>query len=234
MTSVLVMRARADAERTAVKVRQLGFTPVISPVLEILATGAPIPKGPFDAALATSAKAFEHAGGDLSSLRSVKLFVVGARTGQAAMRAGLHVRATAPDAATLTAALHAAHTKPTRFLYLAGRDRKNDLERALRETGHNVSAVEVYAAEAAQALSDEAIAALTRGDIGAILHYSPRSAAIFLELATKAGLTENVRGLTHLALSDDVARPLREEGCARIIVAKEPDEEHLLARLQEL
>ena len=59
MTRVLVLRAREDAERTASRLRAMGFTPLLSPVLEIVGTGAAIPRGPFDAVLATSAKGLE-------------------------------------------------------------------------------------------------------------------------------------------------------------------------------
>lgn len=243
MTRVLVTRARDDAERTAEKLRRLGFAPLISPVIEIAATGAAIPRDMFDAALATSARAIAHAGDGLDALASLPSYVVGARTAQAAEKRGLRVAATAPDVAGLISILRERPCK--RFLYLAGRDRRDVLERFLREEGRSVSTVETYEARAAQMLSDEAIDALARGEIGAVLHYSARSATIFLELARAAGdkapslpgakrRNNDDGGVLHLALSEDVARPLRDAGCAQLRVAPAPDEESLLRLLREL
>lgn len=242
MTCVLVTRARDDAERTAGKLRGLGFTPLISPVIEIVATGAAIPHDAFDAALATSARAIVHSGDRLAALSSLPFYVVGARTAQALEARGLRVAATAPDVAGLISMLQ--HGSPQRFLYLAGRDRKDDLETFLRMSGREVTTIETYEARAAPALSDEAIAALSRGEVGAVLHYSTRSAAIFLELARNAPLSVDrsarndgslplwVVGVAHLALSEDVARILRNASRADVRVASSPDEKSLLEMLK--
>ncbi|MBI1867875.1 MAG: uroporphyrinogen-III synthase [Methylocystis sp.] len=235
MTFVLVTRARADAECTAARLRELGYAPLLSPVIDIEAAGAAIPCGPFDAVVATSAKAFEHtAGADLAALSRLPLYVVGARTAQAAAKHGLRATLVAPDAQSLLPALSARFSMPTRFLYLAGGDRKHELERALAKDGHAVTIAEVYAARAAPGLSHEAVAALKNGEIGAILHYSRRSADIFLKLAAAQGLAEKLRAVPHLALSEDVATPLRSAGGARVMVAARPDDEHLLRCLAEL
>ena len=87
MTRVLVLRAREDAERTASRLRAMGFTPLISPVLEIVGTGAAIPRGPFDAVLATSAKGLEFCV-EPGGLRTLPLNAVGARTVQIARELG--------------------------------------------------------------------------------------------------------------------------------------------------
>lgn len=261
MRRILVTRARDDAERTAEKLRRLGFAPLISPVIEIVPTGAAIPREAFDAALATSARAIALAGESLDELASSPFYVVGAKTAEAAQRRGLRVAATAPDVAGLIDILREG-TSPQRFLYLAGRDRRDDLERFLRESGHDVSTTEVYEARPAHALSGEAIEALSRGEIAAVLHYSARSATIFVELARAAASLRGARrrstpdslaapgllcsarndeappacegGVAHLALSEDVARVLRHAGCADVRVAQAPDEERLLLALREL
>lgn len=252
MKRVLLTRAREDGERTAAKLRAMDHEPLLSPVLEIAPTGARLPDGPFDGVIVTSAHAIRCAGPEISKLAPAPLYVVGERTARAATQAGLRVAATAPDVARLAAALREMDRAPSgaqlldeaearlkarapmRFLYLAGRDRKSALERALREDGREIATVEVYEARAASTLSDEAVAALARGDIDAALHYSPRSAAIALDLAAKAGLLERLCKVPHLALSEDVARPLRQAGCARVLVAQAPDEERLLRLLSEL
>lgn len=228
MSRVLVTRARDDAERTAEKLRRLGHAPMIAPVTEIVATGAPIPCGPFDALLATSARALRHAGDDVARLADRPLFVVGARTAEAARARGLHVEASAPDVAALIALLRERFDRPRRFLYLAGRDRKDTLESFARASGHEVTAVETYRAQEVSALPADALAALGRGEIDAVLHYSTRSAALFLAL-TKGRVDE----IAHLALSEDVAGVLRAAGCANVRAAPAPEEESLLGALAQ-
>jgi uroporphyrinogen-III synthase len=231
MSRVLVTRARDDAERTAEKLRRLGHEPVIAPVSEIVATGAAIPSGPFDAVLATSARALRHAGAEIASLVGVPVFVVGEKTAAAARARGLNVEQSAEDVAALIALLRERFASPRRLLYLAGRDRKPALEDFLRGGGHVTTAVETYRAQEVSSLPDEALAALARGEIDVVLHYSARSAALFLALTNDRVEPRRIAAITHLALSEDVARVLREAGCANARAAATPEEESLLDML---
>jgi uroporphyrinogen-III synthase len=223
---VLVLRARADAARTAVKLRAMGFAPLLSPVLEIVATGAGTAESVFDAVLATSAKGLEFCA-EPGGAQSLPLHAVGARTAQVAQSLGWRPDLVAGDAHALTPLILARYKTPARFLYLAGRDRQDDLETGLRASGHDVTIVETYEARAAMALAPQIFDALAKGEIDAALHYSKRSAEIFVALARDAGLTEALGEVDHLALSKDAASPLP---CARI--SERPDEEHLLRLLQ--
>jgi uroporphyrinogen-III synthase len=227
---VLVLRAREDAERTSEKLRAMGSEPLLSPVLEIVATDAAIPKCDYDAVLATSAKGVEHVALD-GALRAMPLHAVGARTAKIARELGWRVELVAGNARALLPLLCARYKSPARFLYLAGRDRQADLENGLRAAGHEAVIVETYAARAALALWKEAREALAKGDVAAVLHYSKRSAEIFLELTKDAALEESLRPIPHLALSKDVAAPLEHALGVSPLVAEKPDEEHLLALL---
>ena len=94
-----------------------------------------------------------------------------------------------------------------RLVYLAGRDRKSDLEMALTVTGQVLDVVEIYAAVASTALDARVAEALETQALDGILHFSRRSAALFLRLTE--GRTGNVARFAHFCLSDDVAAPLR-------------------------
>jgi uroporphyrinogen-III synthase len=231
MTRALVTRARDDAERTAEKLRRLGHRPMIAPVTEIIATGAAIPSGPFDAVLATSARALRHAGADVASLSGVPFLVVGDKTAEAARGHGMNVEHSAPDIAALIALLRERFTNPRRLLYLAGRDRKPALEDFLRAGGHEARVVETYRAQAAASLPEEALAALSRDEIDVVLHYSARSAALFLALTKERVDASRIARLAHLALSEDVAQGLRAAGCTNLRTAAAPIEESLLDML---
>jgi uroporphyrinogen-III synthase len=225
VTRVLVLRAREDAERTASRLRAMGFTPLLSPVLEIMGTGAAIPRGPFDAVLATSAKGLEFCA-EPGELRTLPLHTVGARTGKIARELGWRPDLLAGDASALLPLIRARHEPPAPFLYLAGRDRQNELETGLRAAGYDVTIVETYEARVATALAPAALDALAKGEIAAALHYSKRSADIFVKLARDAGLNEALGEIDHLALSREAASPL-----PRARIAERPDEEHLLRLL---
>lgn len=227
MTRVLVLRAREDAQRTAAKLRELGYSPLLSPVLEIAATGTPIPAGDYDAVLASSAKGIECVGDDAEAFKSLPLHAVGAKTAAAARAHGWRPDIVAGSAEAILPLLLDHYATPRRFLYLAGRDRQAALEAGLRAGGHDIVAVDVYEARAAERLSDEASAAIQSGAVRLALHYSRRSVDIFLRLAARVGLTAHLAHMAHAALSNDVATPLRALGLDPVVAAK-PDEAGLL------
>lgn len=227
---LLLTRADEDARASAARLALLGHDVVTSPALVVRACAALAPDGAFDAALATSAHAF--ASPAHGALVSLPLYCVGARTASAAKAAGfLTIAHVASDAAALVARLGAQ--APMRLIYFVGRDRKPLLETRLPDAGHRVTCVETYRAQAAEALSAQARAALAQGRIEAVLHYSQRSAEIFGALVEAAGLSQAAARIAHLALSQDAGQPLIARGW-RVIVAARPDEEALFSALDGL
>ena len=226
------MRARDDAARSAALLRARGFLAALAPATQIRATGAAPPPGPFDAVVATSAKAIALlAPSARAAIVGPPLYVVGQRTAYAAREAGMAVAGeAAPDVAALSAALLLRLAPRSRVLYLAGRERKNALEAALSQAGHLTRAMEVYAAEARAAWSEDEARAVA--GCGAALHYSRRSAALAVALAERAGLADPFRALLHVCLSADAGEPLRAVGALRLAWASEPREERLIDALE--
>jgi uroporphyrinogen-III synthase len=129
----------------------------------------------------------------------------------------------AEDVAKLAATLREAGDSFRNVLYLAGQDRKPDLESACEAMGLTVRTAVLYEALAAQELSVEARAALISGSLEGVLHFSRRSAALFLSLADEASLADRIgRPLIHWCLSWDVARPLAARGL-QTRIAQKPD-----------
>ena len=222
---VLVTRPAAEARATALRLLALGHAPLLSPVLEIVPLAGALPQGPFDAVLATSANAFRAR---LSPL-ALPLHVAGAQTAGAALEAGWPQASTvALDSRALAVELAHACQSPARLLYLAGRDRKSELEAILTDRGHVVAVAETYAAQAASALQPDVAAALAGGRLDAVLHYSRRSACMFMALAAAAGVAAQAARLAHHCLSRDVAAPLARWGAADVRVAARPQEASLL------
>lgn len=235
---VLLTRAADEAMRSARKLEASGHSVLSSPVLEMVPTGAQWPAGVIDAVLATSARAFELFSDAPDwplpeARRLMPLYLVGERTHEAARERGFEGPASIePDAKELAAKAAGALPAAARVVYLAGRDRKPDLEQTLADAGHAIEVVEAYAAQAAEGLNENAIASLAAGEVGAILHYSRRSTEIFLDLAKRAGL--DVRNNTHVAISQDAAVPLWEARCTEVHVAEKPNEQAMVAAVNSL
>lgn len=216
---VLVTRARADAARTAARLVALGHEAVIAPLTVIVAIGHAIPDEVFDAVLATSVHALTFVAVLPPALSGAPWLVVGDRLGDALASRGRGApEVVAPNVAALIAAIDERYPEPFRFLYLAGRDRKPDLERALRALGHEVVTVETYVAAAVGKWDGDPRA------IDAVLHYSRRSAERFVVVAGDAGR------MRHIAISADAAAPLLAQGW-RVEIAASPDEDAMLGLL---
>jgi uroporphyrinogen-III synthase len=131
----------------------------------------------------------------------------------------------------LIAERHSATVTP--LLYLAGEDRSTDLigEFAARDIKAEMRVV--YRAVTMQ-FSPELVEALTAGDVDAVLHFSKRSAEIYLAGATAAGLGAQALGVRHLCLSEQIAKPLQAAGATQIAVAARPDEAALIELLSIL
>ncbi len=228
---VLLTRPLDEALRTAEKLKALGHTAVLSPVIEIVATGAAWPRGVVDAVVATSARAFQCL--DLApdwplpeARRLYPLFVVGAKTAEAARARGFEgVSQITLDAKALCSVIRDRFEPNARVLYLAGRDRKSDLETCCNKAGVTLEAIETYAAQSAAQLSDEAVRLADEGIIGAVLHFSRRSAEIFLRLTGETRF--DPAPLIHVAISADAAAPLA--ALPKVVVVQEPSEDAILA-----
>ena len=219
---------------TADTLRAAGHEVMLSPVIEIVALEATWPSGVVDAALATSANAFvvPGVGPAPEARRLMPLYLVGERTVERARERGFEGAAiVAGNAAALSLAFGTLAHKPRRLVYLAGRDRKPDIEAALADAGQAPELLEVYRAQAADALSDAAETAIRAQEIDAVLHYSRRSATLFAGLASGRGL--DISSLRHLCLSEDVAAPLHERGLPHVEIAGAPNEAALLQLLDQ-
>lgn len=225
---LLVTRPEPENARTAAALRARGYEALLAPLLffEPIA-GAPIGPGPFAALLVTSANALRalarHPRGE--SLRALPVLAVGARTAEAARAAGFaNVRSAEGDARDL-AALAAREFASGRLplLHLAGEDHVG-----LGAAGTAVETAVVYRMRPAAALTDAAREALAEGAVAAVLHYSPRSAEVFVACLRNRGLLAAGLAPAQLCLSAAVARPLRQAGAREVLVASQPNEDALL------
>ncbi|HEY1736299.1 MAG TPA: uroporphyrinogen-III synthase [Methylovirgula sp.] len=232
---ILLTRAPEDAARTAEKLKAQGHEAVISPVFEIQPRDAEWPKGVIDAVVATSAQAFEQAQfAENSPLPEAKrlfhLFLVGEKTAEAAKKCGFIGESfVAKDAKELADAIVPRVPPRARLVYLAGRDRKTELETRCKEARLDIIAVEIYEARAADSLNKDAADAIKAGQIDAVMHFSRRSTETFLNLAEAAGI--DIKPIRHIAISADAASPLQAANAPHVAIAFEPKEAAMLALL---
>jgi uroporphyrinogen-III synthase len=225
---VLLTRPEPDAEHTAAALRTRGHTVVVAPLMRIEAiTDAEIGSGPWAAILITSANAARAIAAHqrFEELRVLPVFAVGQHSAEAMRAVGFAGVTSADGRGDDLARLVTALMKPgTPLLYLAGADRSGDLAGALGVRGFAVRTAVVYRAVAVTGLPRPAADALA-GGIDAVLHFSRRSAEVYVNAVRSAGLHEcALTKPAHFCLSAQVAEPLAQAGAADIRIPSKPVE----------
>jgi uroporphyrinogen-III synthase len=225
---IVVTRPQADGERTATALEALGHEVLITPLLRIEPVAATL-SGTWSAIVITSSNALQAV--EAPEFKSLPVFAVGSRTAEAARQAGFATVSAAngdtKDLVRLIAARFAGAKAP--LLYLAGEDRAGDLIAELATQGIRAEMKVVYRA-VAEPFPAVLAAALEAGDVDAVLHFSRRSAELFIEGARASGVTGPAEDVRHLCLSVQVAEPLA--GVSRIAIAPRPEEAALFALLR--
>jgi uroporphyrinogen-III synthase len=226
---VLVTRPLHDARRTAERLAALGHDAVIDPVLTVEPVALKLPDK-VDAVTVTSANVFRAVPPLLlAPLFARPLFAVGAHSAAAAATYGFgDTRAAGGDAYSLARLLIDRLSFGTRVLYLAGSERAHDLGALVRGAGIEVEMRVAYRAVPAARLGEETLALFKAGGIDAVLHYSARSAGIFLRLVDEAGLRAAAGRARHICISSAVAEPLEQAGFTTEASAR-PSEDALFA-----
>ncbi|MBI3506108.1 MAG: uroporphyrinogen-III synthase [Proteobacteria bacterium] len=235
---VLVTRPRGEAELFAVTLAMRGHDAILAPLIEIvLIDGAAVDLSGAQAILFTSAngvRAFAHA----EKRRDLPVFCVGDATAAAAKTAGFaRVWSAAGDVDTL-ATLVRTQLKPAdgALVHAAGTSVAGDLSGDLEKAGFAVRRVQLYRAEPAGELPDEAVEELRAGRLDVATFFSPRTAQTFARLVQAAELDETLESVSVLALAPGTLALLREEGCVfrSEIAAGRPNEASLLEALDRL
>jgi uroporphyrinogen-III synthase len=229
---LLVTRPEPDGERIAAALRARGHAVWLAPLTRIEPLVPDLGPGPWAAVLITSANA--AAAVEIHPCRqevtALPLLAVGARSAQAARRAGFADVAVAGGNAKHLIALAAARYRGTArpLLYLAGADRATDLVADLAAAAVPVEMHVVYQAIAAPNLSPAVAEALAAGALDGVLHFSRRSAEIYLQAAAKTGLGGAALEPMHFCLSARIAAPLRSAGAKAVRIADRPTQASLL------
>jgi len=238
--AVLVTRPQPDDEATAAALRARGFEVLKAPMLRF----EPVAfqddaDAVYGAVIVTSTNALRGIEPHLQNSRLLKLplFAVGERTAATARRSGFeNVISADGDAAGLRdCVLASVKTKDLKkaspLLYLAGADLARDLAGELGEQGFTVVTHTTYRMSPVSNLPRDICDAFAAHRIEAVLHYSRRSARVFLEAARSGGVEISALAIPQCCISAPVASILRDAGASQVMVAGRPDENALLEAL---
>ena len=234
--AVLVTRPYPDNEATAAKLRARGLEVLLAPMLRF----EPIafhddPDARYDAVVVTSSNALRALAPQFAETRllHLPLFAVGEQTAATARAMGFgQVVSANGDALALQDRLiesvRAKQLKKTsRLLYLAGADLSRDLAGEWDRRGFRVETRTTYRMVAVSTLPREACEAFATGGLIAVLHYSRRSAATFLEAVRTEGIEISALAVAQCCMSGNIGAVLREAGAMQVMVAATPDENAL-------
>ncbi|HET9019222.1 MAG TPA: uroporphyrinogen-III synthase [Acetobacteraceae bacterium] len=224
--TVLVTRPEPGASETAARLRALGRVPLLAPMLTIRPHPL-VPTGRPQAVLVTSGNALPALP---STLRTLPLLAVGDATAARARASGFATVRSAGRDATALAALAGQVCRPAdgALLLASGAGQGAPLAAALRAQGFRVQRRVAYAAAPAEAIPDDAAAALRAGEVAAALFFSAETARVFVT-RLPALLPVAVAGkVIAIALSPVVARALGPLPWRAIRVASHPNQDELL------
>jgi uroporphyrinogen-III synthase len=228
---MLVTRPEPEAAETAARLAALDIEATVMPLLayRTLPTSLPDATG-FAAVALTSANALRALAerGAVDAFCRLKAYAVGDRTAEVAREYGFAEVESAggslSDLAELLA--HAGVAGP--IFYPAAQDQSGDLAKSLAPYGVMVVTARIYAMEEIEELPAAIIGEVEAGGIGAVLLYSRRTAAAFVErVAPHLSRATRMR-LGMLCLSEGVAEPLMAAHFARIGLADYPSEDGMM------
>ena len=166
MTKVLLTRAETAAQRSAGKLRQLGFDPVVLPIFEVHDTGVDMPDEVPDLCVFTStnaAEVLERRGWRPGNTR-VTAYCIGERTAEAVAKLGFEkIIVSGPDAPALCQRLTLDHPgKELHILYPCGTCLQHDLTELLEPASITVTPVPIYRHQTVNRSKEEIAGAFKR------------------------------------------------------------------------
>jgi uroporphyrinogen-III synthase len=232
---VLLTRPRPDAEALAVRIRALGHTATIEPLIDIAyADGPDLDLQGVHALVFTSTNG-ARAAARRTRERTRLVLAVGPTTAAQAKNLGFTNVSESPGEGVDGLAHHIRSTvKPSdgTLLHATGTVTAGNLTQALSPQGFVVRMERVYEASAAKDLSGALTTELNAGLIDGAMFFSARTAVLFATLVRDANLAPTCAGIRGFALSRPVANALAPLAFRDIQIARAPAAEAMLELLQ--
>lgn len=225
--AVLITRPEPGASETAERIRTLGLSPILAPMLHVAPLPVRLPSN-VQAVLATSGNALPPLP---AVLHGLPLLAVGDATAARARAAGFTKVCSADgDAAALAALASQALPPRTALLLATGAGQGASLAADLRGRGFRVHRRAVYAARPVRGLPEAARKALAGESLQAAMFLSADTARAFVR-ALPAGLHQALAGVDALAIGKPAAEVLMHLPWRRVRVSAKPTLASLMALL---
>ncbi|MBF0188574.1 MAG: uroporphyrinogen-III synthase [Magnetococcales bacterium] len=246
--TLLICRPEPGCSASIDRVMQMGGRAIRCPVLEIV---PPLRTDPLhtalqtidrrDAVVITSGNAIRMLPPSLlaDSLPWPPLFAVGKKTAATLTRYGLspHLPENPFDADTLTD--HLLQWLPEKdleranILFFSAEKGRRVLAERLSKAGHSVETVIAYRTVMVERLTEEAVSALSEGNVDGIPFYSGRTVEALVAACKKEESTvwSGVRTARRIAISQRVAQVMAQAGIPADGVATKPDDQEMLQEL---
>ncbi len=231
---LLVTRPSPSHEGTLQRLHAQGHEAWHLPVMALTPLEHGVVTVDLDAVIASSAHVFQFLNYDaVLGQVHLPLACVGERTADAARDFGFrNIACIAEDANTLTEMIPEHFPKETRFLYPCARERSTDF--AHLGVTYPVTLYPIYGADALHVIPDTLLEQLKANEIDGVLHYSKRSAELFIALSERYALQEGIKNIRHFCLAEKVAKPLVAAGATQIIISPFPNEKALMETISAL
>lgn len=229
---IIVTRAEPGAGETAARLRAIGLTPVLTPMLSLRVSEA----HPIEDAAKLSGLVFTSANGvrvyaDRMSERALPAWCVGPATADAAHAAGFaDVHESAGNAVDL-AKFIAANTSPSEkpLLHVANSAAAGTLKSTLEALGFDVVFAPLYEMQPAETVSPSLQTLLDEDKPAIVLIHSAKGAAALANLLP----AQDVRHWTGVSISEPASLPLAALNLGSIHIAKAPNEDCLFDALTQ-
>jgi uroporphyrinogen-III synthase len=228
---ILITRPEADAAPLAAMLQKLGHRVSVEPLLKVIYHDRPhVDLGGVQALLFTSANGL-RAFARLDARRDIAAFAVGDATARACREAGFQQIFTAGGDVNQLGRLISEKLKPEggRLIHIAGSAVAGDLQGDLASLGFDVAREIFYETVTATELSSATLEKIAQGQIDLILFYSPRTAATFADLISRHQAEPYLGKIIAACLSNSVKDVLHLLPWQRIVAAKHPTQQDLLA-----
>lgn len=228
--AVLITRPSPDAEDFAAAVKEIGYVPLIDPLLTATYYATLPVEPPPQAIVATSAHAFATPAP--AAWVRLPVFVMGQNSAQAARAAGYQNILSANGKFTeLLRLLERTLVPAGEILYLRGETIRHDLKMHLPRSV--IREQVVYAMQGAELLADTTRTAIRSGTLDTVTLFSARTAQVFSQLVGRQALTDDLRSIKVLCLSAAVLESVDNLPWRHAEVAGQPDRHGMLAVLKK-
>lgn len=121
-----------------------------------------------------------------------------------------------------------------RLIHPCGENVEDRFYETLKDAGFIIAPLCVYTMEVAPRMQEDALAEIRTEDISDVVFFSPRTARAFLQLANKHDVTEHLKQMRALCLSENVAASLNKNMWKDIGISNEKNEDSMVEYLCEL